>query len=120
MSIMSGGSCAKSVSMLLHPDDGEAMPKAVHWPEGPPGHPLWGHIPEFRTDPMSLLTRCAREYGDFVPLRFGPTRMVFVNDPKDLEYVFVTHNRDFVKSIMFRAFRPFGGNGIFLSEGEFW
>jgi len=46
--------------------------------------------------------------------------MVFVNDPKDLEYVFVTHNRDFVKSIMFRAFRPFGGNGIFLSEGEFW
>jgi cytochrome P450 len=69
---------------------------------------------------MGLLTRCAREYGDFVPLRFGPMRMILLSNPEYLEYVLVAHPRDFIKSLSFRAMRPFGGNGIFLSEGDFW
>lgn len=96
------------------------MPPTVRLPPGPKGHPLLGHVAEFRNDPMGLFTRCAREYGDFVPLRFGPQRLIFLNHPDYLEYVFITNNRNFVKSVMFRAFRPFGGNGIFLSEGDFW
>jgi cytochrome P450 len=69
---------------------------------------------------MAFLTRCAREYGDFVPLRFGPKRMVFLSHPDLIEYVLVTNNRNFVKSPQFRALGAVGGNGIFLSEGDFW
>ena len=68
------------------------MAATVALPPGPKGHWLLGHIPELRNDALGLFTRCARDYGDFVPLRFGPKRMILLNHPDFVEYVLVSQH----------------------------
>jgi cytochrome P450 len=96
------------------------MGATVELPPGPKGHFLLGNVADFRDDPLGLFTRCTREYGDFVPLRFGPKLVIHLAHPDLIEFVLVTNPRLFIKSVPFRALRPVVGNGLFLSEGEFW
>ncbi len=86
----------------------------------PPGHWILGNLPEFRRDMLGFFTRCAREYGDFVGLRFGPRRVHLASHPDFIEQVLVTENRKFGKSYVFELLRPVLGNGLLNSEGEFW
>jgi cytochrome P450 len=86
---------------------------------GPKRHFLAGNLPEFRRDRLGFLTECARRYGDFVPLRFGATRALFINDPHAIEQV-LGSSGNFVKSFAYRMIRPVVANGLLLSEGDFW
>jgi cytochrome P450 len=89
-------------------------------PPGPKGFPLFGNVFEPRGDSIGFLTRCGREYGDIVFFRFLGTPACFVNRPDYIESVLVTQNNNFVKSKDYRAMRRVLGNGLLLSEGEFW
>jgi cytochrome P450 len=75
---------------------------------------------EPRGDSIGYLTRCAREFGDIVFFRFLGVPACFVNRPDYIESVLVTQNNNFVKSKDYRAMRRVLGNGLLLSEGEFW
>ncbi len=75
---------------------------------------------EPRGDSIGYLTRCAREYGDIVFFRFMGVPACYVNRPDYIESVLVTQNNNFVKSKDYRAMRRVLGNGLLLSEGEFW
>lgn len=86
----------------------------------PPGEPVLGHGRAFGRDPLGFLERTRREYGDVVPLRFGPNRLVLVNDPHLVEEVLLTQHKRFAKSLAFRRIRPVVGNGLLTSEGDFW
>jgi cytochrome P450 len=77
-------------------------------------------VPAFNRDLLGFLSLLAREYGDLVPLRFTPFRALFVNHPDLIEDVLVTHNRSYVKSLAVRRARTLIGNGLIISEGEFW
>jgi len=89
-------------------------------PPGPKGYPLVGNVFEPRGDSISYLTKCAREYGDLVFLRFLGTPACYVNRPEYIESILVTQNNNFVKSKDYRAMRRVLGNGLLTSEGEFW
>jgi cytochrome P450 len=89
-------------------------------PAGPRGHFLLGHLVELGRDPLGALQRYAREYGDFVPLRFGPKRAVLLNHPDYVEQVLATHSRYFIKSPALRNSRRLIGHGLLASEGELW
>jgi cytochrome P450 len=89
-------------------------------PPGPKGFPLFGNVFEPRGDSIGFLTRCGRGYGDIVFFRFLGTPACFVNRPDYIESVLVTQNNNFVKSKDYRAMRRVLGNGLLLSEGEFW
>jgi cytochrome P450 len=89
-------------------------------PAGPKGTLLGGNLPELRRDWLGVLTRYARTYGDFVPLRFGPRRAFLLNHPDLVEEVQVTKQRNFVKSQVLRNGRRLLGNGLLVSEGDFW
>jgi len=89
-------------------------------PPGPKGVPLFGSVFEPRGDSIGYLTRCAREFGDIVFFRFLGVPACFVNRPDYIESVLVTQNSNFVKSKDYRAMRRVLGNGLLLSEGEFW
>jgi len=89
-------------------------------PPGPKGVPLFGNVFEPRGDSIGYLTRCAREFGDIVFFRFLGVPACFVNRPDYIESVLVTQNNNFVKSKDYRAMRRVLGNGLLLSEGEFW
>jgi len=88
--------------------------------EGPPGLALLGNLGELNRDQLGFYTRCAREYGDLVPVRLGPRRGLLVYHPDAIEEVLVARNRDFIKSRGVRLLRTLLGDGLVLSEGEFW
>ena len=81
-----------------------------------------GHMPEFGRNPLRFMERCARDFGDFVPLRFFNRRVLFVNDAAAIEQVLVTQSRHFRKTLGYRTpfMRRLFGQGLLTSEGEFW
>jgi len=87
---------------------------------GPKGHWLLGSLREFRQDMLAFYTRIAREYGDVVSFRLGPKQLVLLNHPDFIEQVLVTENRNFIKHYAFRLLRPTLGDGLVISEGDFW
>jgi cytochrome P450 len=89
-------------------------------PRGPRARLLTGHLSAFRAGPLEFLSRCAREYGDFVPLRIGVKRILLVSHPTAIEEVLVTKSRDFVKHFGLKQTKTLLGNGLLNSEGDFW
>ncbi len=92
----------------------------MNLPPGPKGLPLFGNVFEPRGDAIGYFTRCVREFGDIVFLRFLGVPMCFVNRPEYIESVLVTQSGNFEKSKDYRALRRVLGNGLLTSEGEFW
>jgi cytochrome P450 len=90
------------------------------YPPGPRGHPLLGHLPALRREQIGFLERCAREYGDFVPLRLGPTRAFLLSHPDLVEPVFVSHLDRFNRGPGAERNRRMFGRGLIASEGDLW
>src|SRR4051794_2629784 len=88
--------------------------------EGPPGRWLGGNLADFRRDRLAFLSRCARDYGDVVALRFGPHRIHLVSHPDAIESVLVTQARNFIKHFGLRMTPLVLGKGLLTSEGDFW
>jgi cytochrome P450 len=89
-------------------------------PSGPKGSLLLGNLGAFRQDMTGFLEASARHYGDAVPLRFANMRFVLLNDPDAIEEVLVRQNKNFVKNITEPVWWALLGNGLLLSDGEFW
>jgi cytochrome P450 len=92
-------------------------------PQSPPGPPqqwLFGNLREFGRDRLETLSRWAREYGDLVWARFGPRVVLFLNHPDLVEEVLVNQNRKFIKHYRLRDATRTLGQGLLISEGEFW
>ena len=96
------------------------MVTASRLPPGPPGHLILGHQSEFRQDPLGLLTRTARQYGDLATIRFGPYRVILVSHPDHVESVLVSNARIFLKGPALRRNPLLLGSGLLTSEGEQW
>ena len=89
-------------------------------PTGPKGHWLAGNLPQFRRGRLDFLTRCAREFGDVVKLRFAHRHIYLVTHPDLIEEVLVTHSKHFIKHFALRLNPMVLGKGLLTSEGEFW
>ncbi|MFL6196743.1 MAG: cytochrome P450 [Thermoanaerobaculia bacterium] len=99
---------------MLFSDAGSAVP-------GPPGYPIIGALPQVLKDPLPFLSRMVRDYGDVVHLGgVGPQKFFLVTHPRDIEHVWKTHHRNYVRGSNFEMLRPLGGRGLFLSEGDAW
>ena len=80
----------------------------------------WGLIAGALVFYLAFLSDCARDFGDFVPLRIGRRRMLLVSDPAAIEEVLITKSRDFFKHWGLKQTSTLLGNGLLNSEGEFW
>src|SRR5918997_3370211 len=89
-------------------------------PPGPTGHRLTGNLFDYTRDYLGFLTRCAREYGDIVRLRFVNVPVYLLNHPDYVEHVLVQNNRNSIKSKGVRHSLGFLGDGLLTSEGDFW
>ena len=89
-------------------------------PRGPRGHFLFGHLAPFRRDRLEFMTRCARDYGDIVPLRLLGHPVILLSRPDLIEQVLVHHTKHFIKHAGLRLYKPILGNGLVTSEGDFW
>jgi len=88
-------------------------------PAYPPG-PSSDGLQAMATNQLAFCRHITRQYGDFVPVRFGLRRGVFINHPDYVETVLVTQSAKFIKSLALRRSRRLLGNGLLTSEGEFW
>jgi cytochrome P450 len=71
-------------------------------------------------DSIGFLTRCARQYGDLVRLRFGPLPAYLVTGPALIEQVLVSRQRDYIRPRILRNARITFGNSMFVSSGGPW
>lgn len=84
------------------------------------GIPILGNLPALMRDPVALLLGAVREHGPLVRVRLGSGGMLVVAHPEDLEHVLQTHNRRYVRGHTVDRIRPMLGNGLPLSDGQFW
>jgi cytochrome P450 len=89
-------------------------------PPGPHQQWLFGNLRDFGRDRLGSLSRWAQEYGDVVWARFGPRTVVFLNHPDLVEEVLVNQNRKFIKHYRLRDTTRTLGQGLLVSEGDFW
>jgi cytochrome P450 len=89
-------------------------------PPGPKGHFLLGNLTAVSRDWLGFYSRCAREYGDVVQLRYVHVPICLLMHPRDIEYVLVTNPGNFTKSADYRALARVLGNGLLTNEGKAW
>ncbi len=90
-------------------------------PPGPRGLPLFGLALAIRKDALGTLRRVAREYGDIVRLPVMLQERIFLNHPDFIEQVLVIQQAKFHKSDLTKIIvGPLLGQGLLVSEGEFW
>ena len=98
----------------------KAAPAHLKLPPGPKGRFLIGNMLELGRDWMGFLSRSACEYGDVVFFSFFTSPLCLLIHPRDIEYVLVTNQSNFVKSRDYRVLAQILGNGLLTSEGEIW
>lgn len=84
------------------------------------GHWLWGALPEFQQGMLPFFERMRRDYGTAVKFRLGPRRLMLLSEPALIEEILVRQTRNFHKHWGLRLLIPVLGNGLLLSEGDFW
>ncbi|MDT7689196.1 MAG: hypothetical protein QOE46_1955 [Acidobacteriota bacterium] len=91
-------------------------------PRGPRGGRVMGNMREFNRDSLDFITRCAREFGDVVRMRFLYVPACFLFNPEHIEYVLASGSKNFIKAASMRSpfFHRLVGNGLVTSEGDFW
>src|SRR5215468_598661 len=99
---------------------GSAVKTSPRTPPGPKGHFLLGNLAAVSRDWLGFYTRCAKDYGDVVRLRYLHVPICLLMHPRDIEYVLVSNPANFTKSADYRALARILGNGLLNNEGKSW
>lgn len=89
-------------------------------PPGPRGRFPLGSLRDLQRDQLGFYSACARDFGDLVRVRLGFRHALLIYHPDAIEQVLVTRSRDFHKSPGVRLLKPLLGDGLLLSEDDFW
>jgi cytochrome P450 len=89
-------------------------------PPGPHGLPFLGHALQYTRDPFGFMLRCAREYGPVSYARLSGRPHFLLAEPADVERVLITNHRNYSKGEVQAREASLFGNGLLLSEGDFW
>jgi len=95
-------------------------PARKTWPAGPPGRPYFGHLGKLRRDRLGFMTKLARDYGDFVPMRIKGKDTVLVSDPALIEEMLFARAADFSKSNLADFFHPALRKLLLFEESSSW
>jgi cytochrome P450 len=81
--------------------------------------PVLGSLPFYVRDPLSFIANAAK-LGPIVTIRLGTLTTRLLSDPVDIERVMVSSNRSFVKDAFARDLNVIIGDGLLISDGDFW
>jgi cytochrome P450 len=85
------------------------------------GLPLVGSLPEIIIKSFDFLLEARETYGDLYRLNLGLTDVVVLNHPRQMQHVLVDHVANYRKGgPLWDAIRVLLGNGLVVSEGDFW
>jgi cytochrome P450 len=80
--------------------------------------PIAGHIPQWRRDPVKLLTEAARQ-GDVVRLAL-PGTTFFLSHPKHVKHVLQDNHQNYRKGWVFDRIKPYWGESLLTADGDTW
>ncbi len=90
-------------------------------PPGPRGHFLFGSMRDLLKDNLRFIQDMARQYGDVVKYRIASWTWYQVNHPDGIQRILQDNNRNYGKGALTTGIlKPVLGNGLLISEGEFW
>jgi cytochrome P450 len=85
------------------------------------GLPLVGSLPKLLKDPFNYVVNTREELGDIYWLNLGLSKVLILNNPNHAQYVLRDNARNYRKGgPMWDAVRSLIGNGLVVSEGDFW
>jgi cytochrome P450 len=85
------------------------------------GWPLIGSIPQIIKSPFGFVTQARETYGDIYALNLGLSKVVVLNHPRHAQYIMRDNARNYHKGgALWDAVRDMLGNGLVVSEGDFW
>ncbi|HEX8422351.1 MAG TPA: cytochrome P450 [Pyrinomonadaceae bacterium] len=80
---------------------------------------LFRVMPEMRRDPLRFFAGLSAKFGHVVGMK-GLWTTYQITHPRDIEHVLQTNNQNYRKGRQYQEFRSSVGNGLLISEGEFW
>ncbi len=90
-------------------------------PPGPKGWPVVGMALHLRRDPLAGIRQIARDYGDITRFHVLTRERILLNNPEAINQVLVMQQNKFHKSELTRRITiRLLGQGLLISEGEFW
>lgn len=88
---------------------------------GPRGRPLLGNLLEFRWNNLDFVVQVGRDYGDVARFRLANRPMYQVNHPDGIKHVLQDNHRNYNRdNISFTLLKPALGNGLLVTDGDFW
>src|ERR1700747_1695599 len=88
---------------------------------GPKGLPFLGVSLRMLQDPLEVMRSAARKYGDIVRIPVLVGTRVFLNHPDFIQQVLIFQQNKFHKSKLSKeATERLLGQGLLISEGDFW
>ncbi len=83
--------------------------------------PIFGVMRLFQRDRLAVMRALTRRGDDAIVAHFGPFPFYYFNSAELMHAVLVEHTADFDKGyVQHNALRPVLGNGLLISEGDFW
>jgi cytochrome P450 len=105
----------------MNPASHAVVKPPLRQPPGPRGHFLFGSMADLQCDRLKFAMDLALEYGDVALFRMGPLPLYMVNHPDGIRHILVDNKRNYSKDTpVFGLLKGLLGNGLLLSEGEFW
>ncbi|WP_224247780.1 cytochrome P450 [Hyalangium gracile] len=93
----------------------------LHLPPAVPGLPLVGNLPRLLRRRLDFLEQARQRHGDIFRLRLGPAEAVALCHPRHAQHVLVDNGPNYIKGGPFwDSVRTFMGNGLPVSDGEYW
>ena len=97
------------------------LPSGLGLPPRVPGLPLVGNLPRLLSQRFGFLEAARRQTGEIFTLDMGLGQAVVMCHPRHAQHVLVDRVRNYAKGgAMWESIRTFLGNGLPVSEGEFW
>ena len=98
-----------------------AMPTSAPLPPVANGWPLLGALPALVRDPFGFLAQARERYGDLYTLNLGFTNVVVCSHPRHAQHILRDHADHYGKGgAIWNSMRGLVGNGLLVSEGDFW
>src|SRR6266481_6778359 len=92
-----------------------------HAPPGPQGLPILGLAIDVRNDALGTLQRMARQYGDIVSMPVLRMNRILLNRPDYIQQLLILDHARLHKSTLTKlVVGPLLGQGLLISEGDFW
>lgn len=88
---------------------------------GPRGRILLNDLQQMQANPLLLLYKNSREYGDFIAYPLGILNAYLINHPDAIQHILQLNHRNYNKdTFQYNLLSSITGNGLLTSGGDFW